>query len=182
MHQQVHTEKGFTLQIFKLLQFTTWSQFLSLSFLFLSFCLCFLGRKYVPPASPPDSPQGPGVRHLLRQTGDLTLSLKTASPRKVFSSKKVPAFSLEQLWTASVPVSLCTHISLKRYTNVLSGGLRNEPKIHLTTESMRLFTHPADNILIHLEVCFCPNPVFFLFYSTCNPKSIASHYPTLFSS
>lgn len=29
-------------------------------------CACvFLGQKFVPAASPPDSPQGPGVRHLV---------------------------------------------------------------------------------------------------------------------
>lgn len=36
-------------------------------FVFILWCCAFvfLGQKYVPAASPPDSPQGPGVRHLV---------------------------------------------------------------------------------------------------------------------
>lgn len=49
---------------------------------------CFLGQKRIPPASPPESPQGPGVRHLLTYW-ILQVTYNIGQPRKLLS--KVPS-------------------------------------------------------------------------------------------
>lgn len=73
-------------------------------FVFILWCCAFvfLGQKYVPAASPPDSPQGPGVRHLVTSPN----SQGTKPERANTKTKKLPVL-LSRLLFPKTHISPC---------------------------------------------------------------------------